>query len=122
MYLELIHVILVVPNEPKNLKVIDKCYSQVHLTWTRPDRLYGVLKRFSVVVNDTHSKIIAKQLKNDTFFYTLEGLEPNTLYKIHVEAHTEMIAPNPRNKLYVKTTTKPGNLVASLTLFQSILS
>ena len=97
--------------------MLNKDYKQIHLTWIRPDHFYGMLKRFSGVVNDTHSDTLAKQLRNKTFYYTLQSLKPNTLYEIHVEAQTESITSDPSNKLYVRTTMKPGNLVATSMLF-----
>ena len=96
--------------------MLNKDYKQIHLTWIRPDHFYGVLKRFSVVVNDTHSDTLAKQLRNKTFYYTLQSLKPNTLYEIHIEAQTESITSDPSNKLYVRTTMKPGNLVTTCML------
>ena len=97
--------------------MLNRDYKQIHLTWIRPDHFYGVLKRFSVVVNDTHSDTLAKQLRNETFYYTLQSLKPNKLYEIHFEIQTESITLDPSNKLYVSTTMKPSNSVATSMLF-----
>ena len=113
--------ILVAPNEPKNLRVLNRNYNQIHVTWVRPDHFYGVIKRFSVVINDTYINNLVKQLKNETFYYTLQSLKPNTLYKIHIKAHTESTASDPSNELYVRTTMKPGNLVPCPVLFAIVL-
>ena len=97
--------------------MLNRDYKEIPLTWIRSDHFYGVLKQFSVVVNDTHSDTLAKQLRNETFYYTLQSLKPNTLHEIHFEARTESITLDPSIKLYVRMTMKPGNLVTTSMLF-----
>ena len=99
------------------MRVLNRDYKEIPLTWIRSDHFYGVLKQFSVVVNDTHSDTLAKQLRNETFYYSLQSLKPNTLYEMHFEAQTESITLDPSIKLYVRMTMKPGNLVTTSMLF-----
>uniref|UniRef100_A0A7M5XDW8 Uncharacterized protein n=1 Tax=Clytia hemisphaerica TaxID=252671 RepID=A0A7M5XDW8_9CNID len=83
-----------VPTPPLKLVVLGTTSDKVHLRWNKPQKINGVLHKFTIEyrkknTNDRKQQYLARQLDtNTTFFHTLDGLESLSPYYVNVYAHS----------------------------------
>ena len=74
------------------------------LKWTPPETPNGVITRYSIQYGETIIDNFGSKT-SDKLMGTVEGLSPDTSYKLQLRAHTK-VGPGPPSFLSVKTSSK----------------
>ena len=86
-------------------------HDQITVSWLRPVRLNGVLKKFVIKCSDEEGDEIVgeltRDLTNTTFYYTLRPLKEMTKYSIQVVVHTHNFYSESPRKILVETLREP---------------
>ena len=98
MHITIYNISFTVPSEPCSLKVVSITTSSVTLQWMPPETTNGVIMRYSIQYGDT----VINTFGNNTLMGTIEGLSPDTEYKLKLKAHTS-VGAGPPCSLTVKT-------------------
>ena len=76
---------IVVPSEPRSLKVASVNSSSVTLQWRPPKSPNGIITHYSILYD---REVNITNFGNNMLMVTIEELSPDTVYNVQLRAHT----------------------------------
>lgn len=81
-------ILISVPSQPSNLRVLATSSTTVHVSWSKPSHPGEKVIGYELYWNDTFTQQQYHQSLPDTDSYTLTDLYPDTLYYVWVAARS----------------------------------